>query len=233
MNTISIEIISNIELLCFLNEENIEEFQKIIINKLKSFPKLNSFVKYLKNYLFKLSPTIYNYSKIIEHFKNNDINHFLDKLYTTNNICESLNSKISFNLPKKPTNNFNFVNALTNILTNSIVDENKKIYRKDYKTKSLIKIINDLDLNNELSWVSYDIIKKNLKEILKNNNMEISENYIEKYINYIIEEDEENNEEIDKNRDNNKENINSESDDNDSENGKDMEYNLEDKKINT
>ena len=177
MNSISIEIISNIELLCFLNEENIYEFQKIIIKKLNSFPKLNSFVKYLKNYLFKLSPTIYNYSKIIEYFKNNDSNYFLDKLYTTNNICESLNSKISFNLPKKP----NFVSALTNILTNEKVGENKKIYRKDYKTKCLI--INDLDLNNAISWVSYDIIKKYLKEILNNNYEEISENDIEKYIN--------------------------------------------------
>ena len=31
LNSISIEIISNIELLCFLNAENIDEFQKIII----------------------------------------------------------------------------------------------------------------------------------------------------------------------------------------------------------
>ena len=64
------------------------------------------------------------------------------------------------NLPKKPKNNFNFVSALTNILTNEIIDENRKIYRKDYKTKCLLKLINDLDLNNEISWVSYDIIKK-------------------------------------------------------------------------
>ena len=71
LNSISIEIISNIELLSFPNEENIDEFQKIIIKKLNSFPKLNNFVKYLKNYLFKLSPTIYNYSKFIEYFNNN------------------------------------------------------------------------------------------------------------------------------------------------------------------
>lgn len=33
MNSTSIEIISNIELLCFLNEENIEEYQNIILKK--------------------------------------------------------------------------------------------------------------------------------------------------------------------------------------------------------
>ena len=36
-----------------------------------------------------------------------------------------------YNLPKKPTNNFNFVMALTNILSNEICEENKKIYRRD------------------------------------------------------------------------------------------------------
>ena len=234
LNPISIEIISNIELLCFINEEKINEFQKLILKKLNSFPKLKSFVKYLKNYLFKLSPTIYNYSKIIEHFKNNDNNYFINKLYTTNNICESLNSKISFNLPKKPTNNFNFVSALTNILTNEIIDENRKIYRKDYKTKCLLKIINDLDLNNEISWVSYDIIKKSLNEILNNNYEEKSVNDIENYIKYIIEEDDENIGYIEKSKDNNKnENINSESDDNDSEDRKEKENCFEDKNDNS
>ena len=145
-----------------------------------------------------------------------------------------MNSKISFNLPKKPTNNFNFVSALTNILTNEIIDENRKIYRKDYKTKCLLKIINDLDLNNEISWVSYDIIKKSLNEILNNNYEEKSVNDIENYIKYIIEEDEENIGYIEKNKDNNKnENINSESDDNDSEDRKEKENCFEDKNDNS
>ena len=119
INPLSAEIISNIELLCFLNMDKIKEFQKVIIKKLETYKKLNGFVKYLKTYLFLLSPKIYNYSEIIQHFKiSNNNNKFLDKLYTTNNICESLNSKISFNLPKKSANNFNFVNALSNILSN-------------------------------------------------------------------------------------------------------------------
>jgi len=234
MNTLSIEIISNIELLCFLNEENIDEFQKIIIKKLNSYKKLNSFVNYLKNYLFKLSPKIYNYSKLIEHFKNNNNNNnFLEKLYTTNNICESINSKISFNLPKKQTNNFNFVSALSNILSNELIDANKKIYRKDYKTKCLLKIISDLDLNNTLTWISYDIIKKNLKEVINNKYEEISENDIQKYINYIIEEDDENNGDIEKNIENKNQNINSESDENGSENIKEEKNNIEDQKNNS
>ena len=137
---LSVEIISNLELLCFLDLNKIKEFQKIIINKLEPYTNLKSFVNYLKSYLFKLSPKVYNYFEIIEHFKNDNNNKFIDKLYTTNNICESLNSKISFNLPKKVANNFNFVQALSNILSNEFFDENKKIYRKDYKTQCLLKL---------------------------------------------------------------------------------------------
>ena len=63
---------------------------------------MDLFIKYLKNYLFKLSPKIYNYSDLIEHFQKDESNNiFLEKLYTTNNICESLNSKLSFYLLKK------------------------------------------------------------------------------------------------------------------------------------
>ena len=69
-------------------------------------------------------------------------------------------------MPKKFANNFNFVQALTNILSNEFLDENKKNYRKDYKIQCLLKPTDELDLNNSLNWISYDIIKNNLKEII-------------------------------------------------------------------
>ena len=56
---------------------------------IKAYTNLKSFVNYLKSYLFKLSPKVYNYFEIIEHFKNDNNNKFIDKLYTTKNICES------------------------------------------------------------------------------------------------------------------------------------------------
>ena len=123
INPLSAEIITNIQLLCFFNIDKIKDFQKLIIIKLQTYNKnLYGFVKYLKKYLFKLSPKIYNYSEIIEHFKrDNNKNKFLDILYITNNICEPLNSKISYYFPKKQANNFNFVRALFNILSNEIL----------------------------------------------------------------------------------------------------------------
>ena len=48
MNKLSIEIITNIELLCFINLENIKEFQNIIIKKLEVYEKITGFINYLK-----------------------------------------------------------------------------------------------------------------------------------------------------------------------------------------
>ena len=56
--------------------------------------KLTKFVRYLNNYIFKLVPNIHNYAKLISLNKEKNEKKFLDKLYTTNNICESLNSKL-------------------------------------------------------------------------------------------------------------------------------------------
>ena len=82
------EILCNIEILCFINLDKIKAFQKIILNKLKEYEELQKFINYLKKYLFNLNPVIYNYTNIINHFKKNNGNIFLDKLCTTNNICK-------------------------------------------------------------------------------------------------------------------------------------------------
>ena len=72
LNRYNVEIISNIELLCFINMEKIKEFQKIILEHLKSDMNMTKFIRYLTNYLFKLNPQIYNYSELINYFKSKD-----------------------------------------------------------------------------------------------------------------------------------------------------------------
>ena len=149
MNKLSLEIITNIEILCFINIENIKEFQDIIIKKLETYEKLSSFINYLKEFIFKIDPNIYNYSKLIEHFDiENEENKFLAKLYTSNNICESLNSKIPLYLPKKVTDNYNFISSLVKVIANDLLDDNVKIFLKDYKTRTIMKLIDEIYLNN-------------------------------------------------------------------------------------
>ena len=159
----------------------------------------------MKKFLFKLSPKIYNYSELINHFKNNNnYNTFLEKLYTTNNISESLNAKISLYLPKKSTNNYNFVNSLSNVLCNQLIDNNNNhIYRKDYKTKSLLKLIEEKDFNNKLEWVNYDDVRNYLSECIKYKYKDSNEQVIQNYINYILEEEVPNN--LENNNENKKE----------------------------
>ena len=154
----------------------------------------------MKKILFKLSPKIYNYAELINLFNNNNTNVFLEKLYTTNNISESLNAKISLYLPKKPTNNYNFVSSLNNVLSYQLIDDNNHIYRKDYKTKSLLKLIEQKDLNNNLEWINYDDAQNHLSVCIK---YKYKDEVIQKYIEYILEEEEPNN--IGNNNENKKE----------------------------
>ena len=78
LNYKACEILKNIELLCFIDIKNIKKFQNIILNKLENEDKIKPFIKYLKNYLFKLDGNIYNYSEIINHFKNLKDDRFVE-----------------------------------------------------------------------------------------------------------------------------------------------------------
>ena len=165
LNRYNVEIISNIELLCFINMEKIKEFQKIILEHLKSDKNMTKFIRFLTNYLFKLNPQIYNYSELINYFKSKDNMLYLENLYTSNNICESINSKLNYYLPKRTTNNYDFIKSIGKVLLNNKI-LNNEINRKDYKTKSLIKLIEDKDFNENLEWINFNDFKKYIKLVI-------------------------------------------------------------------
>ena len=70
----------------------------------------------------------------------------MNKIYFTNNTVENINSKINYYLPKKITNNVDFVNSISKIIINSKFTKNEVI-RKDYITRSIISIIKKFKLN--------------------------------------------------------------------------------------
>ena len=80
-----------------------------ILDKLKDNEKLTKFKEYLKNHLFKLDYSLYNYEDIIKLIKDDEDNKVMNKIYFTNNICETINSKINCHLPKKSTNIKDFI----------------------------------------------------------------------------------------------------------------------------
>ena len=186
INPKACEILKNIELLCFINIKNITKFKNIILEKLKNDNKIKSFYNYLKKYLFNLNPKFYNYVELIKYFQKDNNNLFLNKLYTTNNICESINSKINYNLPKKTIDNKNFISAITKIILNSTI-ENPEKNRNDYITKSLILLIDKTNFNKNLRWIDYSEFKDYLKAIIHNNLEIVDEEESDNWINFLYD----------------------------------------------
>ena len=85
----------------------------------------------------------------------------------------------------------NFVNSLIKIFINNLV-RHKTIKRNEFKTRAIINIISDLNLNEEPKWIENKIIKEYEINIIKNNNMTYNENDVLQYfnlINYDLDED--------------------------------------------
>ena len=169
-NKKAIEILRNNEILCFIKKENIKYYKDIIIKKLSGNDNYKPFLNYLKNYFFKLNETIYNYEKIIYNEKGEiiDDNKFLNKLYLTNNIAESINSKLNYYLPKRATNNKDFVESILKICINNNIKKTN-IIRHDYITRAMLLIIKELRLNENPKWISYEDYYNFLKIIIKTN----------------------------------------------------------------
>ena len=78
------------------------------------------------------------------------------QIFVTNNIAESLHNKINLYLPNKKITNSNFIFAIRNIFINYELKK-ENIRRKDYVTRSLIKIANQIYYNN-YSWIDFKMM---------------------------------------------------------------------------
>ena len=146
----------NIELICFISEERSEGFKKFIIDKLIKSNINKSFIDYLQNFWFKKNIRDYNYSYFIEKFKENDA--ALKKLYLTNNILESLHSKINYNLPHSIPNKYNFIKCMKYILLNDLI-KNDNYKRYDFVTKSFLLLIENEKLNQNYNGLNMKLLE--------------------------------------------------------------------------
>ena len=123
-----------------------------------------------------------------EQGKIKEDNKFLNRLYLTNNVSESINAKLNYYLPKRATNNKDFITSLSKIIINNIIKKSQ-IIRHDYISRSMIMMINNLKLNENPKWISYDEFYKYLQIIIKKNCIdethESSEDSIIKIINRL------------------------------------------------
>ena len=119
----------------------------------------------------------------------------LNKLYMTNNICESIHGLISKNLPNTRVTKNNFRDTINYIIKNNDF-KTKNIIRRDYITRTLVVIIEKYDLNKDYKFIQYDIFKKELENVIALMTGKINIKSVEELINSIEfvenEEDSEN-----------------------------------------
>lgn len=130
----------------------------------------------MKENWFNKNTDLFNYSKLIDIITKNKNNNLMNKFYFTNNISESLNRKINYYIPKKSTNCESFYNSIKKIFLNNLI-KSDNIIKKDYKTRALISIINDLKLNNNYQWINFKIFKEYEMKIIKSFNENMNNLY--------------------------------------------------------
>lgn len=109
----SIEILCNLEILCFLDKNRIAKYYNSLKDEISNNENQKNLMIYIEKYWLKKYKDLYSYGELIKdiiNLKNNYINNegsiqsennlisklkSLDKVYFTNNICETIHSKIS------------------------------------------------------------------------------------------------------------------------------------------
>ena len=109
----SIEILRNLEILCFLDKNRIAKYYNSLKDEISNNENEKNLMIYIEKYWLKKYKDLYSYGELIKdiiNLKNNYINNegsiqsennlisklkSLEKVYFTNNICETIHSKIS------------------------------------------------------------------------------------------------------------------------------------------
>ena len=143
----------------------------------------------------------------------------MNRLYFTNNICESIHSKIANHISNNSVTKKNCKDTIIYILNHYALKYNE-CKRKDYITRTLIIIIEKYKLNEKPIFISYDIFEKELKYTISFMTGNIEINSVNEIINSIIylEKDE------NKNEDNNYKNIITSENDSENENIDNEDY---------
>ena len=168
-------------------QKNLFDNKPIIISCFFHFSQFlykKKFFTYVNSNWINNDPKIYNYYILIK--ENSDyINKLKKYFYTTYNIAESLHAKISSYIPKHKISNKDFLYCIKNILNLNEIKINK-IKRKDFITRTLIKISLNMD-NENFNLITYKEYKKTQKEIIAIDTDIIDNNTLENLIDSINE----------------------------------------------
>ena len=172
-----IELLRNIQMMCFINPLHLKQFSELLKKKLVGDEE-QKFYKYIYNNWIKKDYKIYNYYNIF----NNNNKLLFSHIYLTNNIAESLHGKISKLIPKVKMSSYDFINVISDLITKNEI-KNNEIIRKDFITKTLINIALDI-CEDEFIWITYDKYKEIFNSIINKekiqNNINIMKDLLEK-----------------------------------------------------
>lgn len=172
----SYEIIKNIELLAFIKPSMINDYIKFLKIHLKKDKEKDLF-KYLDKNWFSRDINEFNYYEILD---NNNLKETLSHFFATNNVAESLHSKMNQYLPNNKNSNTNFIISIRNIISNYELKK-ENIIRKVYVTRTLIEYSKTL-MNNNFTWLTYNTFKNLEKNLIKNSNKTINDDDINEII---------------------------------------------------
>ena len=182
LNKESFEILLNIQIICFLKDDLINDYLKFLKKSLKS-SKEEKLYNYFENYWIKLLGwQSINYNKFIKMIKEEKGLYYL---FITNNIIESFHSKLVKYLPRGPITSKGFINAMTNILKDNVLLKNS-IKRHDYKTKTILLLAEKYNASNvEFKWYNYKEFYEAEQKVFNKSHQDININIFEKELNDI------------------------------------------------
>ena len=161
-------------------------------------------MKYFEKYWLHKKPEIFNYSSLINdiikcknYYVNNNGNknsennllsklNSINKLFLTNNICESIHGKISNHLPNSSITKKYFKDTISYILKHYSM-KNRETIRKDYISRSLIIIIEKYNLNKVSKFIDFSIFKKEIEKTIAFMTNKVNLNSVNEFFSTIIE----------------------------------------------
>ena len=195
-----IEILRNLEILCFVDYNNIEKHFNYLKNEVFINEGETELMNYFEKTFIKRYKKLFNYSHLIKDIyklknlfiKNkgsgNTEKELISKLkslelvYFTNNICESIHGKIAKYINDNKVTKQKFKDCLNYIIKEYSNNNNENI-RKDYIIRTLIVIIEKHDLNKDPKFIDYNTYKKELNYTVSIMTGNVKINIIEEIIN--------------------------------------------------
>ena len=192
-NLCCLETLINIELISFMDKNNINEMKKVLSEIMKRNYDCNKIFNYIDKNWFSHYLDEINFSKLnLSNYKS-ELNSELYELYKSKHLSE-LNHKILDKfIPKYAISMNTFVAQFKKLLRNENIiipfDFNNFKEKYEYHLQTLIYIINKYNLNQKPKWIEINIYIESLKYIIKENIMNIKgNNYNKQDIINIIKE---------------------------------------------